>query len=86
MSKKFKIRHDRDGCIGCTSCANICPRFWQMNEQDGLADLQDAKRLTSGDTELTISEEDFEDNMEAAESCPVNVIHLVDIGSGNELI
>jgi len=57
-----------------------------MNEQDGLADLQDAKRLTSGDTELTISEEDFEDNMEAAESCPVNVIHLVDIGSGNELI
>ncbi|MBS3136383.1 ferredoxin [Candidatus Woesearchaeota archaeon] len=63
QQKETKIEHDRENCIGCTSCAAIHPKSWKMNE-DGKADF--------------IGEEDnFELDMEAAQSCPVNVIHVI---------
>ena len=82
----YKIRHDRPNCIGCTACANIAPEFWEMSDVDGKSDVIGAKKTPEGWEELDISEEDFELNMEAAEACPVNVIHLVNIGTGEELI
>ena len=36
--------------------------------------------------ELDISEENFAENKEAAESCPVNVIHIVNKKTGEKLI
>ena len=84
--KKYKIKHDRPNCIGCMACVSVCPRFWEMSDLDGKSDIIGGKRLDNGHEELSISEEDFEDNMDAAESCPVNVIHLVNIETGEELI
>ena len=73
--KKFLIEHDRPNCIGCGACAATAPRFWEMN-QDGKADVKSGKTRPDNWQELEISEKDFEENMRAAESCPVNVIHL----------
>jgi len=84
--KKYKIKHNRPDCIGCNACANLVPEFWEMSDVDGQADVIGAKYLTNGWQELEIDEEYFDKNMDAAESCPVNVIHLVNIGSGEELI
>ncbi len=75
--KKYKIKHDRDGCIGCAACANVCAKFWEMNGEDFKADFV-------GDEE--ISEVDFKCNMNAAESCPVNVIQISNLETGEELI
>ena len=83
---KFKILHNRSGCIGCQACASVCSKFWEMNDEDGFADLIDGDRLEGGDMELEISEADFKCNMDAAESCPVNVIHISNLESGEELI
>lgn len=82
---KYKIRHDRPGCIGCTMCANIAPKHWEMSDLDGQADLIGGEEVDSGQ-EKSIDESEFQVNMDAAESCPVNVIHLIEIGSGKELI
>lgn len=84
--KKFKIKHDRPNCIGCNACANIVPEFWEMSDLDGKADVVGSTKTTDGWEELEITEKDFERNMDAAESCPVNVIHLVNISSGEQLI
>jgi ferredoxin len=82
---KYKIKHDRENCIGCSACMALCPNFWEMNA-DGRADIIGGKRTEDEGQELEIEENDFQCNMDAAEGCPVNVIHLINIESGEELI
>ena len=84
--KKYKIRHDRPNCIGCNACVAIAPGFWEMSVMDGKSDVVGSKLGEDGWEELDISEEDLDMNMHAAESCPVNVIHLIQIGDGKQLI
>lgn len=55
---------DRDGCIGCTLCASICPTVFQM--EDGLA------RAIDGD----IPQHCIDEAVDAQESCPVSVISV----------
>ena len=86
MAASHKIRHNRPDCIGCNACANIAPNFWTMSPMDGKSDIVGSSICENGWEELDISEENFDLNMAAAESCPVNVIHLINIGTGKELI
>lgn len=72
---KYKIDHDRPGCIGCGACAAVAPDFWEMKE-DGKSSIIGGAHV--GDREiLEIEEVNFKKNKEAADSCPVNVIHLI---------
>ena len=84
--KSYRIRHDRPNCIGCTACASIEPRFWEMSVMDGKSDIIGSTMNSEGWEELEIGAEDFQLNMDAAEACPVNVIHLIQIGDGKQLI
>jgi len=70
---KYKIIHDRPNCIGCAACASVCPKYWKM-EDDGKSSIIGGKN--EGEQEFLELESDFDCNMEAAESCPVNVIHI----------
>lgn len=89
MVKKYRIVHDRDICIGCSACASVCPKFWVM-ENDGKASIVGNKKTGKGQEEILGTNKepltsDFEDNNDAAESCPVNCIHLIEIDDeGNE--
>ena len=74
---KCQIQHDRPNCIGCAACAAVAPDFWEMND-DGKSDIIGSKNREDGWEELDIEEKDFQLNKEAAEACPVNVIHLID--------
>ncbi|NLO98793.1 MAG: ferredoxin [Clostridiaceae bacterium] len=56
---------DRDGCISCGLCASTCPEVFRMDDEDI--------------AEVYVDEipEDVEDMaQEAADSCPVSVIHI----------
>ena len=71
-----KLEHDREECIGCGACVAIHPDGWEMAE-DGKSDIIGSKMREDGWEEKTLeNEEDFELHKEAAESCPVNCIHL----------
>ena len=85
MGKTFRILHDKPNCIGCGACAVIAPKFWEMND-DGKADVIGGKNLPNGQQEGRIEQKDFEINLEAAESCPVEVIHLTDEETGEKLV
>ena len=80
------IEHDRPNCIGCGACAAIAPKFWEMSDDDGKSNIIKGKQLDNGNEELEIKQKDFADNMEAAEACPVNVIHLIKKDTKEKLI
>ncbi|MBI3032751.1 ferredoxin [Candidatus Woesearchaeota archaeon] len=82
---KYKIEHNRPDCIGCAACAAVAPDHWEMNE-DGKSDIRGGKRLPTGWEEKEIDESSFNDNKEAAESCPVNVIHLIRLDTKEKII
>lgn len=76
MVNEYKIVHDRDTCIGCGACASVAPSYWVMAD-DGKSDVVGATKTGNGDEEtLGPLNKDFDLNNDAAESCPVNCIHL----------
>ena len=83
--KEFLLEHDRPNCIGCAACAAVAPDFWEMHE-DGKSDIIGCKKRDDEWEELDIGGKDFEVNKEAAEACPVNVIHITNKKTGEKLI
>jgi len=67
-----KIIHDRDVCIGCGACVAVCSAYWEMGD-DGKSKLKGAKN-NGGKFELQAKEPAC--NKDAAQSCPVNCIHI----------
>ena len=85
MSKLFLLQHDRPNCIGCAACEAVAPDFWEMNE-DGKSDIKNGNDLDNEWQDLEITQENYEENKEAAEACPVNVIHLVNKETNERII
>ena len=69
-----KITLEREKCIGCGSCVALCSKYWEMAE-DGKTKLLNSEKNAEGNYELEI--EDIECNQEAAEACPVQIIHII---------
>lgn len=85
MPCKYRIIHNKPDCIGCGACVAVHPDGWEMND-DGKADIIGGEHKKDGTQEKDIKEEQLQLNMEAAESCPVNVIHIKDEENDKELI
>ena len=72
---KHLVIHLKKDCISCGACAAIAPDFWEMDEE-GLANLK-GSTVIDGHQELDINtEEATATNQEAANCCPVNIIHI----------
>ena len=73
--EKHTIVHIKKDCISCGACAAIAPDYWEMDEQ-ALAKLKGA--VQKGENwEIDINTEEAKAiNQEAADVCPVNIIHI----------
>ncbi|MCJ7479112.1 MAG: ferredoxin [Candidatus Nanohaloarchaeota archaeon QJJ-7] len=80
----LKIVYDRTGCIGAGTCEALDPEDFELVE-DGLADLKEGEESGNGTWEKEIPEERKEEALDAAKSCPVNVIKVIDTESGEQL-
>ncbi len=86
MGKKYKIVYDRENCIGAAACAAVAPDYWEIVD-DGKADLKGSEQKDENRVqERIIDESELDANMEAAKSCPVTVIHIIDLETGERLI
>ena len=68
----MKIIQEHEKCIGCGSCAAICPKYWEISD-DGKARPIGSK-LNGVNFELEIKK--VECNQEAADACPVQCIYV----------
>lgn len=53
---------------------------------DGKSDIIGGKNMENEWEQLDIDESEFDGNKQAAESCPVNVIHLSEKQSGKKIV
>lgn len=84
--KRYKVIYERKGCIGAAACAAVNPQLWEI-VADGKADLIGAKKNVDNSVqELEITEDQFELMKEAAESCPVTIIHIEDKKTGKRVL
>jgi ferredoxin len=74
-NKRYTIVYDRENCIGAGVCVAISPDNWYFDD-DGLASV----------VKVDIDEAEFQENYEAAEGCPVNVIKIYDNETGKQVI
>lgn len=79
---KYKIEFDRGGCIGAASCEAVAAQAWKI-QPDGKASIVGGKKTEGKDEEgLEIDEEDLEAHKLAAEACPVRVIKIKNLETG----
>ena len=71
----LRITHHREKCIGCGYCVEVAPYRWQMNANDGKSDLISAKNK-KGFYNLSVADDEYKNNKEAAELCPVKIIKV----------
>jgi ferredoxin len=66
-----KIKIEREKCIGCGSCAALCPKYFELID-DGKSHIKDAVKQDVEELEV----EKIECAVAAAEACPVQCIHI----------
>jgi len=72
----MKIIHEKSKCIGCGACAAICAKMFEMDES-GIAQLKNSV-INPDSKSYEIEVEDLACAKDAAESCPVEIIHIVE--------
>ncbi len=84
--KKYRIVFDRGSCIGAAVCAATDEANFRMNP-DGKADLLGGKQDKGAwVTIVLLDEKEKKKLLEAAQGCPVNVIHVFDAETGKQLV
>jgi ferredoxin len=80
MAKKIKIIIDPELCIGAASCVTIKPDVFQLNDENKAVVLDPADPDATGvyEREIEVSDEDFENVILGAQSCPTRAIFLYD--------
>jgi ferredoxin len=76
----FKVIIERDRCTSCGSCEDLCQELFELDE-NGISHIIGSKRVGNND-EIEI--EDDKCSLDAAENCPVMIIHIYE--DGEELL
>lgn len=80
---KYKITFDRANCIGAGACAAMDPNNFKM-AGDGKADLLGSKDLGGGKFEVTV--DGGAEIIEGAKACPVEVIKVKNLDTGEDVV
>ncbi len=71
-----KVSIDRNDCISCGNCWTICPEFFEQNSDDDFSQVVEMYRV-GGNIAEGEAPQKLEDLVrEAADSCPVQIIHV----------
>ncbi|EKE05390.1 MAG: Ferredoxin III [uncultured bacterium] len=71
-----KIIQNKENCIGCNSCVEYAPDYWEIGE-DGKATLKRSVNK-NGHQILDVNDFELEKNKLAADACPMSCIQIVD--------
>ncbi|MBI2076448.1 MAG: ferredoxin [Candidatus Aenigmarchaeota archaeon] len=83
--KKFKVRYEWKKCIGSAVCEAVAPQHFRV--ENGKATLIGSKITDEANKiyEKEITEAELDANRMAADGCPPNCIHVINIETGEEI-
>ncbi len=86
MEKKYKIVYYKKDCIGAGACEYAAPELWEYIIDESIATLKDPNTEKTPEKEvLIIGQDTFERHLEAAEACPVHIIEIYDLETGEKI-
>ena len=74
----IRIIQQRAKCIGCNACVEAAYNRWRMSRKDGNSTLVGGEDK-NGFVQVVVDDHELEDNLRAAENCPVNIIQVTKI-------
>jgi ferredoxin len=84
----FRVELEKVACQSFGACVELCPQFFQLSDIDAKSTISGSKKITSD--KVVVSEQIELDELNciraAAESCPFNAIHIINIETGEKLI
>jgi len=85
---KFKVELDKNACQEFGACVELCPQFFQFSDVNGKSSIKGAKKVMKEDEVVTekLELDKLECVREAAEACPYNAIHIVNVETGEKLV
>ncbi|OGY79568.1 MAG: hypothetical protein A3B74_02205 [Candidatus Kerfeldbacteria bacterium RIFCSPHIGHO2_02_FULL_42_14] len=84
--KRYKIVYDRQNCIGAGPCAAVSPTHWYLDNERKAHIVGGQRNETTLEETVECDESELSVHMNAAVSCPVNVIHIHDQKIKKQLI
>ncbi|MFH1649433.1 MAG: ferredoxin [Candidatus Woesearchaeota archaeon] len=69
-----RVRYEREKCIGCAACAAVAPDYWDMHGEKSV--LKGSIEIKPDIFVRDIKDSERDINQDAADSCPVECIHL----------
>jgi len=85
---KFRVELDKSVCQGFGACVELCSQFFHLSNVDGKSTIEGAKKVMKENEVVaeTLELDELECVREAAEACPFNAIHIVNLETGEKLI
>jgi len=71
----MRVTIDREGCTSCELCWTTCPEVFEQNAQDSLSQIVEKLRVAGSLGEGEVPADLAGCAREAADGCPVEVIH-----------
>jgi ferredoxin len=85
---KFRVELDKKTCQSFGACIELCPDFFQFSDIDTKSTIIGSDKITKAD--IVVSEHielnELECIREAAESCPFNAIHILNLETEERLV
>jgi len=69
-----KVSIDRDGCISCGMCWDLCPDVYEQNPKDSKSQILTSLQKAGNLGEATIDSAQENCARQGADACPVSVI------------
>lgn len=86
---KYHVEIDKSACQGFGACVELCSEFFRLSDDDGKSffAVERAKKVKEGNRTKTetLELEELECVIEAAEACPFNAIHILDLETGERM-
>ncbi len=85
---KFRVEIDKNACQGFGACVELCPQFFQLSDVNGKSTMKEAKQVVKENEVVaeTLELNKLECVREAAEACPFNAIHILNLETSEKLI
>ena len=81
MATQLCVQIDREDCISCAQCWTTCPAVFEQNPDDDHSQVIAAYRTGDALGEGVVPPALAACAREAADGCPVQVIHVADVGA-----